>query len=194
MSKRRYKMSKRADAQAETRQRIVDAVVALHEELGPKATTISAIAERAGVQRLTVYRHFPDDMALFAACTAEWASANPHPDPASWQSLKDGTSRTRAALEALYGYYAGTADMWQKSFRDAPDVPALDQPIAAFQQYLTDIRTDLCASLDPGNVALGRTLDHLLAFPTWESLHALCGSPGEAVALAMSWIDAQVNT
>lgn len=191
MSKRSYKMSKRADAQAETRQRIVDAVVALHQELGPKATTISAIAEKAGVQRLTVYRHFPDDMALFAACTAEWAAANPRPDPASWQCLKDGASCTRAALEALYDYYAGTADMWRKSFRDAPDVPALDQPMAAFQQYLTDIRTNLCASLDPGNVALERTLDHLLAFPTWESLHALCGSPREAVALAMSWIDAQ---
>ncbi len=72
MTKRSYNLGQRASSQEETPRRIVDATVALHEEIGPRATTISAIAEKASVQRLTVYRHFPDETELFKACTSHW--------------------------------------------------------------------------------------------------------------------------
>ena len=77
--KRRYTLKDRARSQEDTRRRIVEAAVALHEELGPRATSIAAIAERAGVQRLTVYRHLPDEEALFRACTSHWRAAHPLP-------------------------------------------------------------------------------------------------------------------
>ena len=78
----------------------------LHEELGPRATTISAIAEEAGVQRLTVYRHFPDETAVFQACTAHWLGLNPPPDPSGWAAIEDPLERLKAALTAFYRYYA----------------------------------------------------------------------------------------
>ena len=95
---RKYELKQRALSQAETRQRIVDATVDLHRELGPVRTTISAIAERAGVQRLTVYRHFPDDRALFGACSSQWRAAHPMPDPSAWSAIEDPAERLQAAL------------------------------------------------------------------------------------------------
>ena len=93
---RKYELKQRALSQAETRQRIVDATVDLHRELGPLRTTISAIAERAGVQRLTVYRHFPDDRALFGACSSQWRAAHPMPDPSAWAAVEDPAERLQA--------------------------------------------------------------------------------------------------
>ena len=103
---RKYELKERAERQAETRRRIVDAVVALHRQIGPARTTISAIAERAGVERLTVYRHFADESSLFAACSAHFATEVPPPDPALWSAIRQPRERLRAALLAFYAYYA----------------------------------------------------------------------------------------
>src|SRR5262245_61225968 len=108
---RRYKQSQRALSQEETRARIVEATVALHEDPGPRATTISAIAEKAGVQRLTVYRHFPDEASLFKACSSHWEAQNPPPDPTLWAEIADAHERARTALVALYRYYRRTRGM-----------------------------------------------------------------------------------
>ena len=93
----KYTLKRRAEQQAETRRRIVEAVVELHKTIGPADTTISAIAERAGVERLTVYRHFPDDAALFSACSEHWRAAHPHPDLAVWVGIADPGERLRLA-------------------------------------------------------------------------------------------------
>ena len=91
--KRPYRLKKRAAAEAETRRRITESAVALHGTLGPSQTTISALAEHAGVRRSTVYRHFPDEAALFAACTAHWMADNPYPDPEAWRAVADPRDR-----------------------------------------------------------------------------------------------------
>src|SRR5918995_7197902 len=95
---RKYQKKRRAEQQAETRQRIVEAMVALHREVGPARTTISAIAERAGVERLTVYRHFPDEYSMFEACTSHYATEVPGPDPTAWADIEEPAERLRAAL------------------------------------------------------------------------------------------------
>src|SRR5919107_211730 len=108
---RKYQKIRRAEQQAETRQRIIEAMVALHREVGPARTTISAIAERAGVERLTVYRHFPDETSMFEACTAHYATEVPGPDPTAWAGIEDAGERFRAALLAFYDYYRRAEDV-----------------------------------------------------------------------------------
>src|SRR5689334_23081270 len=117
---RKYELRQRAEARAVTRQRIVDATVALHGSVGPAATTISAIAERAGVQRLTVYRHFPDKRALFQACSGHWAALHPLPDPSSWPAVADPAARLELALRELYAHYRETEQMTANIRRDLP--------------------------------------------------------------------------
>lgn len=170
--KRKYNMGRRRDRVNATRARIIKATMELHEQIGGARTTISAIAERAGVERLTVYRHFPDETALFQACTAHWLTLNPPPNPDDWSHLADPDERTRTALEAFASYYRATEPMWVSSYRDLHDVPALAEPMARFHQYLASIRDDLLATWSPSKSSrriLIALLDHALHFQTWQS-------------------------
>ena len=108
MTTRPYTKRRRAELEEETRRRITAATVELHREVGPAKTTISAIAERAGVQRLTVYRHFPDERTLLGACSAHWRAGHPAPDPSPWPAIRDPEERLRVALAAFYDYTAAT--------------------------------------------------------------------------------------
>src|SRR4051795_8239602 len=99
--KRTYRKTRRAALEEQTRIRITESAVALHEELGPARTSISAIADRAGVRRSTVYRHFPDEDAIFAACSSHWRALNPPPDLAAWVAISDPAARTEQALREL---------------------------------------------------------------------------------------------
>src|SRR3954471_9720285 len=103
--RRKYELKQRADEMAATRLRITEAAVELHGTVGPARTTVSAVAERAGVQRHTVYRHFPTDRDLFAACSAHLGETHPWPDPSGWSGLADG-------LDQLYRWYEQTEHMW----------------------------------------------------------------------------------
>lgn len=194
MSKKRpYTLKKRAESQERTRQRIVEATMRLHENVGPRATTIRAIAEEAGVQRLTVYRHFPDETAVFKACTAHWLSLNPLPDPAEWSDIETGRDRARAALAAFYAYYRSTERMWHVSFRDVEAVPALQEPMNQVQQFLHDIGTDLVHHFevpDARREALAVTIHHALAFSTWSSLKSQGLDDKAMQELACLWIEA----
>lgn len=172
--------------------RIVEAAMELHEEIGPRATTISAIAERADVQRLTVYRHFDDETALFQACTSHWLSLNRPPDPENWTDVEDGTERIRKALAAFYGYYRRTARMWSASHRDESLVPALQEPMDGFRAFVGSVGDDLSARLDSGGEGRAGTtvtIHHALAFPTWRSLDRQGLTDEAMVDLAMTWID-----
>ena len=122
---RTYRMLKRADDVAETRLRIVDAAVRLHGTIGPASTTVSALAEEAGVTRLTVYRHFPDDSALFAACSQHWASGQTLPEPAAWSQVRDPAQRLQAGLSDLYRFYREAEPMLANVQRDRAAVPVV---------------------------------------------------------------------
>lgn len=187
MSKRPYALKKRAENQEETRARIVAAAAALHEELGPRLTSISAIAEKAGVQRLTVYRHFPDETALFAACTGHWLERHPLPDPARWQDSASDEERVLTALTALYSYYRGTRRMWLVSHRDVEAVPAMQGPM----QAVADWQRDYAARLARGpyrTAAAQATLQHAVQFATWMSLDTLGLDDGEMADLVLGWL------
>lgn len=192
-NKRKYTLRRRAEQQEQTRTRIVEAAMHLHEVVGPRETTISAVAQRAGVQRLTVYRHFPDEAALFGACTAHWLALHPPPDPAGWATLEPVGGRVRAALGSLYRYYRGTARMWEQAYRDVDAVPALQSPMAGFESYLEDVVEGLLPDGPPDATvpsAVATTLRHAVRFSTWRSLSAQGLDDSEAAALAARWVEA----
>ena len=124
--KRRYELRARADRQARTRARIVEATRALHQEIGPARTTIAEIARRAGVQRLTVYNHFPEESELFAACQASFLADHPGPELGPGLALADPSARVQATLRALYASYRDREPMTEKILRDRALVPRLD--------------------------------------------------------------------
>jgi len=192
MKKRRYEQKKRAEGQDRTRARIVEAIVALHEEVGPAATTVSAIADRAGVQRLTVYRHFPDEAAQYAACSAHWIGQHPLPDPTLWRTQTGWQARTRAALAAIYSWYRRNTPMLASIFHDASGPRATAEmlaPIENFQRFYAAVEQDVLEGCPFANSkAFRMTLSHVLAFATWHGL-AKDATDEELVALAMRWLE-----
>jgi AcrR family transcriptional regulator len=190
---RPYRMKRRAELEEQTRTRIAESTAALHEELGPARTSISAVAERAGVRRSTVYRHFPDEAALFAACSSHWRAANPPPDPSAWAAIADPGERTETALRELYAFYGRTEAMWTSLLRDAPVVPIVDRLLGDFYGYLRAIQDVLMAGRGLRGRAARRTraaIGHALAFPTWRSLTREQGlAGGEAVALMCGLVE-----
>jgi AcrR family transcriptional regulator len=166
-------MKRRAELEELTRQRITESAVALHGTVGPARTSVSALAEHAGVRRSTVYRHFPDEASLFAACTAHWMAENPVPDIGAWAAIADPDERLRAALAALYPYYRRTARMMENLIRDEPVSEVVRENFAGYRQYLGAAREALMR----GRRSRGRVrtreqaaLGHALAFATWRSL------------------------
>lgn len=184
---RPYRMKRRAELEEETRSRITESTVALHQELGPARTSISAVAERAGVRRSTVYRHFPDEAALFAACSSHWRAANPPPDPRAWAAIEDPGKRTETALRELYAFYGRTEAMYTSLLRDEPLVPIVQRLLGDFHGYLRAIQDILMAGRALRGHAARRTraaIGHALAFPTWRSLTREQGlADAEAVGL-----------
>jgi len=169
---RKYDMKRRAEQQAKTQQRIVEATVELHETVGMHAT-ISAIAEKAGVQRLTVYKHFPDERALFAACSGHWSAANPPPDVTRWTQVADPEERLRTALAEVYAYHRRTEPMITNVLRDAQVRPLTRELAEPYFQHWDRMRYVLATGweaqvADPA--LLLAVLAHTLDFQTWRSL------------------------
>lgn len=191
---RKYELKERAESLNATRERIVEATVELHDSLGPARTSISAIAERAGVQRLTVYRHFPDDRTLFRACSGHWTARNPKPDPASWASVDDPEERLRLGLAEIYAFFGATEGMTGNLLRDLPDMPVLQEVAAPFIEYWQTVR----AVLDRGwktrghkRTLLRAAIGHAIEFDTWRSLTRREGlDDAEAVELMVRLVRA----
>ncbi|HKU58791.1 MAG TPA: helix-turn-helix domain-containing protein [Gaiellaceae bacterium] len=187
--KRQYRMTKRAELEEQTRRRITESTVALHEEIGPAQTSISAIAERAGVRRSTVYRHFPDEASLFAACSSHWRAANPPPDASAWPAIADPVERTRTALRELYAFYGSTGAMYSSLLRDEHVLPIVHRLLHDFYGFLDAVQGILLA----GRGLRGRrarnvsaAIGHALAFPTWHSLTQEQGLSNDEAAKLMA--------
>ncbi len=194
-TKRKYRLRKRGEQMAETRRRIVEATVDLHRTVGPAATQINEIANRAGVRRVTVYSHFPDEAALFAACSAQWRSLHPAPDPAAWGTIKDPAERRRIALAAIYAWFRETEPMTAKVLRDMDLKPAL-RPIieGGLARYLAVVRRFLVETTGVRGAARKRVdaaVRAVLDFHTWGALASL--GDGEAAALAAGFIELAAN-
>jgi AcrR family transcriptional regulator len=191
--RRRYELKKRAEEMAETRLRITEAAIELHGTVGPARTTLSAVAERAGVERRTLYRHFPSEADLFAACSAHYFTANPWPDLGEWRAVRDPRQRLERALRDLYAYYERTEPMFSNVLRDAELVDLARDAVAPLHAYLDDAAEILTA----GRRARGRrrrllrgALRHALDFSTWRSLSVNGIGRSDAARLVTALVDA----
>jgi AcrR family transcriptional regulator len=170
---RKYELKKRAEKQEETRQRIVEAIVDLHEEVGPASTTIKGIADRAGVQRLNVYRHFPDERSMFEACSAHFMQKHPAPDPTPWMQINDPIQRLRTGITELYDFFARTERMNANVLRDAAKMPELAKVAEPIEEAMHQYALGL---IEPWEVSgetrhyLHAAAVHAVLFTTWQSL------------------------
>jgi AcrR family transcriptional regulator len=186
--KRPYKMKRRAELEAQTKQRITESAVALHGSLGPARTTMKAVAEHAGVPRSTVYRHFADEEALFGACSAHWAAQNSPPDVTRWQQIVDPEDRLAVALDELYAYYRQARDMLDKLLRDEATVPMVAKLFAPYHQLMEMIAAILMRGRGLRGKARDRTraaIAHAISFRTYQQLTEEAGLKGEEAAELM---------
>jgi AcrR family transcriptional regulator len=196
-TKRKYELKKRAAEMAETRRRITEAAVHLHGTIGPARTTVSAVAEQAGVQRHTVYRHFPSDADLYGACSAHYFTAHPPPDPGPWRAIGDPRQRLARALDELYAFYEQTEAMFSNVFRDIELVDSLAPTIVPFQHRLAEAAEILAVgwrARGRRRQLLAAALRHVLDFHTWRSLTASGQvTRAEAVHLATALVQAAAS-
>jgi AcrR family transcriptional regulator len=180
---RKYELKKRAERQEETRRRIVEAAIQLHRTKGPARTTFSDIAALAGVQRHTLYRHFPDERQMSLACSGHHFELNPPPDPAAWGGIGDPRERLRVGLDGLYSWYERNEDMFACVFRDA-EVDPLTREMFELRgaEPMSRIRAALTDGLGKGKRRQA-ALDLALDFHAWRRLRSSGLGAGEAAEL-----------
>ncbi len=166
---RSYQLKRRAERQDRTRQKIVAAAIALHQEKGLAATTMSDVAERAKVGRVTVYRHFPDEAALVGACSGQYFERHPLPDPEPWRSVVNPAERLRRGLREIYAYHSETEPMMVSVLAEIRDLSVMAPYHAHWQRCAEVLATAWPLS--------GRRKEHLfaacalaLSFNTWRTL------------------------
>jgi AcrR family transcriptional regulator len=192
-TKRRYEKRARAAQEQATRLRIIEAALALHGTIGPARTTISAIAERAGVRRATVYRHFPDERALLSGCSGTFRERNPPPDPATWASMPDPAARLAAALDAIYRWYERVEPMLTAVLRDADAMPIIRELQAGRLAYLAEVEDGLASGWGARGKAAKRlraTIGLALDFLAWRTLNERGLSRTDAIAVMSSAVRA----
>ena len=193
---RGYTMRARKQSVDQTRLRITAAAMRLHERIGPGATTVSAIADEAGVTRLTVYRHFPDDESIVRACSGHWRALHPEPDPAAWAAIDDPLQRLRVALSDTYTWAHRAEPMMSKIYRDLHLMPAfVTEALGQEQESRVATLTQGFRAPDRKSQLLRAALAHAVDFRTWYSLCVLGGlREDEAIELMLATVAAAVQT
>lgn len=162
-------MRGRAESVQSTKLRITEAAVHLHETLGPARTTLSAIAEEAGVQRQTLYRHFEDETAMLAACSAHYWSGLRWPDVSVWEAATSFTERFSAALPEVHAFHAATESMIANVLRDAEVSTLVRDSLESYDEFFAAIVDSICEEV-PRDDPCRRLVAHALDFRTWQSL------------------------
>ena len=185
---RKYELKRRAEQVDNTRRRIIEAAIDLHQTIGPARTSVSAVAERAGVQRQTYYRHFPDEHSLFAACTGLYMERAPMPDPEPWREIADPSERVVRGLTELYGYYADNEPMLANVIRDAAVMPGVrenvEMSVGAAMAAMGEVLAEAFPAGDQER--LFAILDVALDFNTWRTLVRRNGLAQETAAGLMA--------
>lgn len=197
-NKRTYQLKARARRQEEIHKRITIAAMRLHEKVGPAKTTMNAIAELAGVQRATVYNHFPGESELFEACSSHWFMENPPPDFTKWQAIENRSQRVRKAILEMYRYYEKGQAMLQKVLRDAPVVPAMEEIRKTKWLPMLDAIIEIVIGSNDQiskseRKSLKAILNVIFDFFTWHKLVNSGLSTKLAAQLSFSWVETYLS-
>jgi len=190
----KYNLKARAERYRQTRQRIVEATVELHRTAGPARTTITDIAKKAGVERQTVYNHFPDELSLFKACSAHNRALNPPPDPEPWKLISDSEERLRRALAEVYAYYRRNEQMLANVTRDAQANLNTRKVLEPRVKHQERMRDTLAAGWEQGDKQRRKRLLYgalwmALEFQTWHTLGRQQGfDDDESIELMVSMV------
>src|SRR5919199_3157902 len=191
---RKYEMKRRAERMQETRRRIAEAAMELHKTVGPARTTVSAIAQKAGVQRHTYYAHFPELKDLYQACTAHHMERDPLPDPSRWTEISDPEERLRKALSEVYAYYAGNEALLTNVLRDAPLDPVLQENNVFLLRHWEAMRDTIADGFEASgerHEALEAAIALALELQTWRTLVRQQGlDDGRAIELMVGMVRA----
>jgi AcrR family transcriptional regulator len=192
---RTYKLKKRAERQAETRLRIIEAAIGLHNDLGPGRTTVSAIAEKAGVERHTYYRHFPDERDLFDGCTGLYMERNPLPDPTPWREIADPPKRLRRGLNEMYSFYERNEAMLANVIRDSQDHSLTREMFELHVAPRLGAIGEVLAEALPGSRRRDTqaALELALDFNTWRLLFRRSGMTSRQAAELMTKMTSQLG-
>jgi AcrR family transcriptional regulator len=185
--RRTYRLRARAEHQARTRQRIATAAMELHERVGPGRTSIAAIAERAGVQRLTVYRHFPDELSLLRACGGQYRALHPPPAIEDWRAIGRAELRLATGLRALYRHFRETEAMWANVLRDVEDSETVRQAAEPRFAYLREAVAVLAEGWGGAGALAVR---HACDFGAWRSLARMGLDEDDCAALMVTFVRA----
>jgi AcrR family transcriptional regulator len=166
---RAYQLKRRAESQDRTRQRIVEAAIELHQTVGPAATTVSEIAERAGVGRVTVYRHFPDELSLARECSGQYFERHPAPNPEPWRTVADPYVRLQTGLQETYAYHRATEAMMTRVLADAREHPVM-APYHAHWRRAADVLAAPWRARGRRRALLLAGMALALSFDTWRTL------------------------
>ncbi len=190
MKRGKYNLKRRAERQQQTRRRITEAAIELHSTVGGTQATISEIAERAGVQRRTVYNHFPTEHALLSACMGHYWASNPLPDPTPWEEIADPEERLRRALGEVYAFYGRHERLLANFAADAhvnPTVREVAEPYYRHWERMRDILAAAWKEASDGQRRhlLDAALDLALDFQTWRTLVRRKGEIGDEQAIEL---------
>lgn len=166
---RAYQLNQRAKKQAETRQRIIEAAIKLHQTKGPRETSMRDVASLAGVGTVTVYRHFADDLELLGACSGTYFQRHPFPDIESWRSFSDKNERLRIGLSDTYAFHRETEPMIARVIDEVRDSPIME-PYFAFWQMAGEVLLEVFPKAQRSERKLNASLALALRFETWQFL------------------------
>jgi AcrR family transcriptional regulator len=190
---RRYELKRRAESQEATRQKIIDAAIALHQTRGPRATSMADIAELASVSRVTVYRHFSDEIELAGACSAKYYRQHPFPDPQAWLSIADAATRLEAALLETYAFHRDTRAMTERVLADGRDHPVM-APYHAFWREAGEVLVASWRLRGRRQQAVRAAIAVALSFDTWRTLAVQQGLDDQrAAAIVVGWVTASAR-
>ena len=190
---RKYSMDRRSATVDETRRRIVEATMALHDEQGILATSMQDIAARADVALGTVYRHFPTIEDLVPACGGRNFELNPPPNRAVFAGLPTRAERARALIAAYYAHYALHPRMFEIGMAEAEKLPALAAFMDDGKAHLLRLVTEAIAPTPSGADAFKLAVA-LCSFSSWQALTQAGFSSDAAAALASAILTAHLGT
>ena len=171
MSPRKYTMDKRRAAVEETRQRILEATLALHAEKGIFGTSWQDIAHRADVSVGTVYKHFPSLEELVPACGELMYAITRPPSledaPEIFARASSLEERLGRLVEALFAFYKRGASYIETDFQERR-LPAVVEWEAYMRATIAGLVREALVPAGPDEHTV-RTVSALLDFSTFKS-------------------------